>query len=160
MSTITVRIIIAMLGVLALTILPLPEIVAAYRPLWVLLYVLYIQFFLPQYFRITWLFLLGLSLDVLLASVMGEHTFALLFTTWLASTKARRFQFFSPAQQILFIVLFCAVYALVLVLIDRLLGFHNNVLFAAGTLLSSVLFWPWLKLLADHAFMPIFHRNK
>lgn len=150
MKTLNARFILALLTVLALTILPLPDIVTPYRPPWVLLFVLYIQFFLPQYFRVTWLFLLGMSLDVLLASVMGEHTFALLLTTALASTKARRFHFFSPAQQILFIVIFCAVYALTLVLIDGLLGYHNGLLYAGGTVLASLFFWPWMKLLADH----------
>ena len=153
MNTLNVRFVLALLVVLVATILPLPEIVAVYRPPWVLMFVLYVQFFLPDYFRVTWVFLLGMSLDVLLASVMGEHTFALLLTTGLASTKARRFHFFSPAQQILFVVLFCTVYELTLVLIDGLLGYHNGVFFAAGTVLASLLFWPWMKLLADHTLV-------
>ena len=153
MKTLNVRFIVALFVMLVLTILPLPEIMASYRPPWVLLFVLYVQFFLPQYFRVTWLFLLGLSLDVLLASVMGEHTFALLLTTGLASTKARRFHFFSPAQQILFICLFTAFYELILVLIDGLLGYHNGFLYAAATLLASLLIWPWMKLLADHTLV-------
>ena len=129
MKTLNVRFILALFVMLVLTILPLPEIMASYRPPWVLLFVLYVQFFLPQYFRVTWLFLLGLSLDVLLASVMGEHTFALLLTTGLASTKARRFHFFSPAQQILFICLFTAFYELILVVtesINMLPDYHVN----------------------------------
>lgn len=102
MSTLNIRFVVAMFVVLAFTILPLPELMAAYRPPWVLLFVLYIQFFLPHYFRVTWLFLLGMSLDVLLASVMGEHTFALLLTSWLASTKARRFHFFTSTTDVIY----------------------------------------------------------
>ena len=153
MNTLTVRFVLVLFVVLAITILPLPEMVAVYRPPWVLMFVLYVLFFLPDYFRVTWLFLLGISLDVLLSSMMGEHTFALLFTTGLASTKARRFQFFSPAQQILFMVFFCAIYALMLGLFDGLLGYHNGIAFIPGTVLASLLVWPWMKLWIDHTLV-------
>lgn len=149
MNTLNVRFFIAMITVLVLTIIPIPDILAVFRPPWVLLFVLYIQFFLPRYFRVTWVFLLGLSMDVLLASVIGEHAFAMLLTSCLAATKARRFHFFSIAQQMTLIALCCSVYQVLIVLIDIAVGYNNSMIFAAGTVCVTMIFWPWLKLLAD-----------
>ena len=87
---------------LILSILPMPELISAFRPPWVLLLVLYIEYFLPGNFKLTTLLIVGLLLDVLLSTVIGEHSFALLLVTWIASSKSRRFQFFSMMQQICF----------------------------------------------------------
>ena len=123
------------------------------------MFVLYVQFYLPHYFRVSWVFLLGLALDVLLVSVFGEHAFALVLTTSLAANKMRRFSFFSMTQQMILIALFCMVYELVIVLIDSFLGYNNQVIFAAGTLVITMIFWPWAKLLAD-TLLGGFNRSK
>lgn len=152
MRAINFRFIFAVFLVLALTIIPMPNMIAAFRPSWVLMFVLYIQFYMPQYFRVTWVFLLGLSLDVLLATTFGEHAFALLLTSCLAASKTRRFHFFSVAQQMMFIALFCTVYELILVLVDTSLGYNNAVIFAVVTVLFTMILWPWVKLLGDNMF--------
>lgn len=150
MSTLNMRFLFFVLMAFILTIIPVPHAISVFRPPWVLMFVLYIQFFLPRYFRVTWLFFLGLSLDIVLASVIGEHAFALLLTSWFATSKARRFQFFSIAQQMILIAIFCLMYQLVLVLIDESLGYNNEFSYAIGTVFISMLFWPWTKLVADN----------
>lgn len=136
---------------LALTILPMPTILTGFRPQWVLLMVLYIQFFLPHYFRVTWIFLLGLCLDVLLSTAIGEHAFALLLTAWFAAGKTRRFTFFSTLQQMILIVVFCLLYQSVIYLIEASQGYSNGIFFVAETAFISMLFWPWVKWLADNS---------
>ncbi len=143
------RLLLAVTIAFVLTILPLPAIIAGFRPQWVLLIVLYIQFFLPHYFRVTWLFLLGLCLDVLLSTVIGEHAFALLLTSWFAAGKTRRFAFFSTLQQMILIIVFCFIYQFVIYLIDASQGYNNGILCVAGTAFISMLFWPWVKWMAD-----------
>lgn len=154
MNTINFRFIFAVFLVLALSIIPIPNIIAIFRPPWVLMFVLYVQFYLPRYYRVSWVFLLGISLDVLLVTTFGEHAFALLLTSCLAASKTRRFHFFSVVQQMMFIALFCMVYELTLVLIDTSLGLNNNLFFAVGTVLVTMIFWPWIKFLADNTFNP------
>jgi len=153
MNTLNLRFVFTMLIALVLTIIPLPDVLAVFRPPWVFMFVLYVQFYLPRYFSVSWVFLLGLSLDVLLATVMGEHAFALTLTSCLAASKTRRFHFFSVVQQMMLIALFCAVYQVVLVFIDLCFGYQNGVVYAAGTVLMSMIFWPWVKLLADNTFV-------
>jgi rod shape-determining protein MreD len=150
--TLKVRLILAMLLALVLTVIPLPDMVAHLRPQWVLLMALYIQFCLPDYFRVIWLFFLGLCLDVLLGSVLGEHAFALLLTSWFATNKTRRFSFFSTLQQMFLVIAFCICEQLVLYLIDASFGYQNKLQFVIETCLASTLCWPWLKWIADELF--------
>ena len=150
MSALAFRTFFAVLIVLILSILPLPEFIAPFRPSWTLMLVLYIQFFMPDYFRISWIFLLGLSLDVLLASPLGLHAFALVLTSFLAFNKSRRFVFFSVIQQVMLVVFFCFIYQTILMLMDASLGNNNGILFVTGTVFATMIFWPWIKLLADN----------
>ncbi len=106
MSVLHIRLGLGFLVALALSILPMPELISIFRPPWVLLLVLYIEYYLPGKFKLTALLIVGLLLDVLLSTVIGEHSFALLLVTWIASTKSRRVQFFSLIQQVCLIGFF------------------------------------------------------
>jgi len=149
MMTLNFRLIIELFLVFVFTIMPLPEIVLEFRPPWILLFVLYIQFFLPNYFSITVLFFLGLCIDVLLSTVLGEHAFALLLTTWFAAGKVRRFCFFSLIQQMVLIGVFCLTYQLIIYCIESFLGYHTGLMALAGIVVLSVFLWPWVRILAD-----------
>jgi rod shape-determining protein MreD len=148
--TLNIRLFFALFLSFVLTILPLPEMIMAFRPPWVLLFVLYIQFFLPNYFNITLLFLLGLCLDVLLSTVIGEHAFALVVTTWFAAGKARRFSFFAMIQQMLLVALFSCIYELIVYLIEAFVGYHNAPWIIVGPAVLSMFFWPWVRILLAH----------
>lgn len=152
MTTLTLRLFLLLFIALVLTIIPLPDMIVGFRPPWILLFVLYIQFFLPNYFNISWLFFLGLCLDVLLSTVIGEHAFALVLLTWFATGKSRRFVFFSMSQQMMLVGFFCLVYQLIIFLIDAFLGYNNGLARVAGTAFISMLFWPWLRMVFDRLF--------
>lgn len=153
MNTLRLRLWVAFLAALTLSILPMPALFAEFRPPWMLLLVLYLEYFLPGKFKLTALLLVGLLLDVLLSTVIGEHSFALLLVTWIASNKSRRFQFFSIGQQICFVGFFCLLYQAVICFIDALLGFNYNVLLPLASAFSSMLLWPWIRLLADGSLL-------
>lgn len=153
MLTIPVRLFFGFILVLALSILPLPEWISGFRPPWVLLLVLYIEYFLPRKFNLITLLVVGLVLDVLLSSVIGEHSFALLLITWIASSKSRRFQFFSMMQQIFLIGFFCLLYQLMISLIDALLGFNYSVYNPCVGALLGMFFWPWIRLLGEDVLL-------
>ena len=160
MITLNLRVLGVVLIALVLTIIPLPDIAASFRPPWVLLVVLYLQFFLPNYFHLVLLFLLGLCLDVLLYTVIGEHAFALLFIAWLAYPKARRFHFFSMGKQMGLIALFCLTYQFVLFLIDSFLGHNTRIVMVAGSAILSLLFWPWVRVLLDNTLVRVAHKRR
>ena len=149
MMTLNLRVFFALFIVFGLSILPLPHMMMAIRPPWVLLFVLYIQFYLPNYFSVTLLLLLGLCLDVLLSTMIGEHAFALILAAWFAASKTRRFNFFSMVQQMMLVASFCLIYQLTIFLIDAFLGYHNEPMMVIGTTILSMFFWPWARVLAD-----------
>lgn len=149
MTRLTWRLIMACFLVLVLTILPMPQFLNGIRPPWVLLLVLYLQFYLPNSFQIVVMFIMGLIMDVLLSSVMGEHAFALSLIVWLASSKARRFSFFTIGQQMALIGLFSFLYLLVILLINASLGYHVSWGSVTGSVILSVALWPWVRLVAE-----------
>lgn len=153
MNPVTLRISLACILALILTIMPLPEMFTSIRPPWILILMLYLQYYLPDYFKVSLLFILGLILDTLLSTVIGEHAFALCLVSWLASSKARRFYFFSIGQQMALIGLFSALYQLIVLLIDAFLGYRMSIISIAGTSLLSILFWPWMRLLAEETIL-------
>ncbi len=148
-----VRLGILFLAVLILSILPLPAVVSSFRPPWVLLLVLFLEYYLPGYFKLVSLIVIGLLLDVLLSTVIGEHAFALLLVTWIASTKSRRFQFFSMMQQMALVGIFCMLYQSIILLIDGLLGFQYNLLIPLASGCLGMLLWPWIRVLGDGVFV-------
>ncbi|QRN03416.1 rod shape-determining protein MreD [Legionella sp. MW5194] len=153
MNSLKWRLPIAFLIALILTIMPLPAFLVTIRPPWILLLVLYLQFYMPDYFRVSILVMLGLVLDALLATVIGEHAFALCLTTWLASSKARRFYFFPIGQQMALIGFFCAWYQLTVFFIDAFLGYTMNWMTVIGGTLLSILVWPWIRLAAEETLL-------
>jgi rod shape-determining protein MreD len=153
MSALRLRLWMWFIVALSLAILPIPALFTAFRPPWILLLVLYIEYFLPGKFKISALLFVGLLLDVLLSTVIGEHSFALLLVTWIASSKSRRFQFFSMMQQICLIGFFCLLYQSAISLTDALLGFNYSALSPLGSALSGMFFWPWIRLLGDDTLL-------
>lgn len=149
MKAIPLRIGLGFTAALILSILPLPELISVFRPPWVLLLVLYIEYFLPGNFKLVALVVMGLLLDVLLATVIGEHSFALLLVTWIASSLSRRFQFFSMVQQICLVGFFCLLYQFVIFFIDALLSFNCSLLTPFASAFLAMFFWPWIRLLGD-----------
>ncbi|KTC73395.1 Rod shape-determining protein mreD [Legionella bozemanae] len=148
-----VRLCLGFIVALLLSILPMPVLISAFRPPWILLLVLYIEYFLPGNFRLTTLLFVGLLLDVLLATVIGEHSFALLLVTWIASSKSRRFQFFSMMQQIFLIGFFCLLYQSIISLIAALLGFNYSLFTPAASALVGMFIWPWIRLLGEDTLL-------
>lgn len=153
MKNLRLRLSLAFLVVLILSILPMPELIADFRPPWVLLLILYIEYYLSGNFNQTTLLLVGLMLDVLLATVMGEHSFALLLITWFASSKSRRFQFFSMMQQMFLVGFFCLLYQGIILIFTALLGFHYNLLMPLASALTGVFLWPWICLLGEELLL-------
>ena len=149
MTNLRLRLWIGFICALILSILPIPELISVFRPPWILLFALYIEYFLPGNFKLTTLLIVGLLLDVLLSTVIGEHSFALLLVTWIASTKSRRFQFFSMMQQIFLVGFFCLFYQAVISFIDASLGLNYSLFMPFASALLGMFIWPWIRLLGD-----------
>lgn len=144
-----VRFIWAILLVLALTIFPLPSLIHSFRPAFLLLFVLYLQIFMPRFFSIGLVVIVGLFEDVLLSTLLGEHVFALMLVCWIISGTTRRFNFFPISQQMLLILLLCILYQCTILIINASQGFYVSGMSVLVSSMLSMILWPWVRILAD-----------
>jgi len=129
---------------LMLSILPLPLWISHYRPPLLVLVVLFWIFHAPNLVNIFLLIGLGLIVDVLQVSMMGEHGVALILVYAFSLLFVRRFCFFSLGQQMLLVGFLCYFYQFVISVLEVLRG--NPVLIMPLFIapLICMLFWPWL----------------
>lgn len=143
------RIAILMMLALMLSILPLPFVLNTCRPQWVLLASLYVQFFMPRYFSLLFTLIMGLSLDVLLSTILGQHAFALLLTLWVSSRYAKRFHFCSITQQMGLTLGLALLYQSTIIILTLLTGEHILFWPLVGRSMITAVLWPWLRLIHD-----------
>ncbi|MDF1683329.1 MAG: rod shape-determining protein MreD [Legionellaceae bacterium] len=149
------RLFLASCFILFLSIMPLPQPLDLFRPLWGLTLVLYLQWSLPQGCSVGFVLLAGLALDALGAGLMGQHACALLITAWIASSNAQRFRLLTIGHQMLGLGIFCLIYQCILLVTGFLLGYHTSLLSNLFPIITTVLFWPWVQLVADRMFLTL-----
>lgn len=149
MNSLLYRILLGFLLSLILSIVPLPHFFSLFRPAWVLLLVLYIEYYLPGRFSVASLLVAGLILDTLLATVIGEHSFALLLVTFCATIWSRRFQFFPLVQQIFLVGFLCFAYQTTITVIDALLSLNYNLWEPLASACVGMIIWPWIRVAGD-----------
>ncbi len=141
--TITASFVIAML----LTIVPLPDWLAAARPQWVALVLIYWCMALPDRVGVGIGFTVGLLQDALLGSLLGQHALAFAVLAFLTIKLHQRIRVFPLWQQ--------ALSVLVLLLLTQLMLFWINGLIGRSpadwtywlTALAGTVLWPWVFLL-------------
>jgi len=133
----------------ALTVMPLPSNLELLRPYWVALIVIYWNLEGGQLRHLGHGFVLGLLLDIMTGTLLGQHALGLVVLIFLLERFRARIRFFPPWQQ--------ASAVLVLLLNDRVI--HLWVIALQGNDWPSwqwwlapvlgVAVWPWLFLLLD-----------
>ncbi|MBN1683852.1 MAG: rod shape-determining protein MreD [Gammaproteobacteria bacterium] len=128
---------------LVLDMLPLPEGVAWIRPQWVLLVLIYWMIVLPHFVGIFTAFSMGIILDLVEGSVLGEHGIAMIIIAYLIAKWHQRIQTFSLIQQSLVIASLIFIYQFIIFVIQKILGLPlNTYLYWVSFVISAVL-WPW-----------------
>jgi rod shape-determining protein MreD len=140
---------------LILTILPFPPKVTLFLPLWIPLLLIYWVMSWPEkpYFILA--SLLGFCLDALFGTYFGTHSLALCLLVFIGYRFQLRFPLFPLMQQLIFIFILLVGYQLILFLIDRSLGGNTPFYESGVTILSSVLVWPFLKVLLKPITPPL-----
>ena len=132
------------LGIL-LMILPVAPWLTDLWPIWIIPIIFYWLMALPHRVGLTAAFMSGLLLDILLNSLIGTHALALLVVSALFRKIARRFSFFSMAEQILILLLFSGFYSIIISCVE----FLNIKLFYFNiwSILTTGLIWPLIYLI-------------
>ena len=153
---------VSILGIIyLLSIIPMGAFLGLFRPLWLLLFVIYLQCTVPKQSGVVLMMAMGLMLDALGGATLGEQAFALLLTAWVVSKRARRFRLFSMSQQLFGVAMFSSLYQVILAAITMILGYPVVISGVFLPILVSVLCWPCLQYLCDGVFFaPVRKSNR
>ncbi|MCU7842612.1 MAG: rod shape-determining protein MreD [Candidatus Thiodiazotropha sp. (ex Monitilora ramsayi)] len=130
-----------------LTLMALPEWAQSFRPQWVALILIYWCMALPERIGVGVGFLVGLLLDVLTGTLLGQHALGLSVVAYLTIKLHLRVRVMPLRQQVFTIF--------ILLLVERLLalwstgaaGYPTPSLWYWATPVVGMLLWPWIYIL-------------
>jgi rod shape-determining protein MreD len=112
----------SLVATLALVAVPLPDSVAPLRPDWVAVVLLYWSLMAPRHFSLLTAFWMGLALDTLSGSLLGQNALALLVVVYLAEKFYLRLRVFPLSQLAITVFLLLGLYEFILFWIDGMAG--------------------------------------
>ncbi len=107
---------------LVLTVMPLPEWARYVRPDWVGLVLIYWCMALPERVGVTTGWFMGLLVDLLTGTVLGQHALALTVVAWLTIKFHQRLRLFPVVQQALTVLVLLILHQLLTLWISRFIG--------------------------------------
>lgn len=119
------------LGALVLTVVPIPEMLRPFRPEWVTIILIYWCLTLPNRVNVGTGFLMGLTLDVLTGTLMGQYALAMSVVVFIGVTLHKQIRVYPMWQQ--------AVSVFTLVALDQLLVAWAKGMIGEGP--ESWLYW-------------------
>jgi rod shape-determining protein MreD len=129
---------------LVLAILPMPDWTNWLRPAWVLLVLIYWAMATPQYVSVGTAWVMGLLLDLLNGTVLGEHALALTCVVYFVSRMHLRLSMYPLIQQGFSILFFVLLYQFILYCVQGFVGdLPASHLFWMSSV-TSMLLWPWM----------------
>jgi rod shape-determining protein MreD len=135
---------ISLIIAMALTVLPMPETFANYRPEWVALVLLYWIMALPHRIGINIAWLMGISLDVLKGALLGQHALALVVLAFMMLNLSLRIRVYPFWQQSVMVGLMLFFYHGLLLLIYDMTGTIEFSWQYWTPVLLGALLWPWV----------------
>ena len=134
---------------LALAVVPLPKLIAPFRPDWVAVVLLYWSLMAPRRFSLLTAFWMGLALDTLTGALLGQHALALLVIVYVAERFHLRLRVFPVSQLLLTVLILLGFYEFILFWIDGVAGRTVPVIQRWAPPLTGTLAWLVLLALLD-----------
>ena len=114
--------VLGLLAALALTVVPMPAQVAAFKPDWVAALLIYWSVVDPSRFSLLTAFWMGLALDVLTGALLGQNALALIVVMYLAHRFHLRIRAFPISQLVVTLTALLGLYQFVLFWVDGMAG--------------------------------------
>lgn len=114
------------------------------RPEWVVLTLIYWVIALPQRIGITLAWVVGLIVDVLLGSLLGQHALAFIIVAYIASSIYQRLRMFSVWQQSLIVFAIVGLNQLINFWIENIAGLREWSMWYLFPSVVSAFLWPWV----------------
>ena len=135
-------IVVTIIAAMALTIVPLPEVIEHFRPEWVAMVIIYWCMALPERFGVGRAWMTGLLLDVLTGALLGQHALSMTVMAFLVINLYQRIRLFPILQQAFVIWMLLNLYQLLLLWFDGITGQPPKGLNFWWPPLTGMLFWP------------------
>lgn len=132
------------IAALALELLPLPTWAEPARPAWAVLVLLWWCIHHARRANVGSAFVIGLLLDVLKGSVLGQHALALTLAAFLAARFHLQIRVFPMWQQTTVIGVLTLVVGALLWWTDGIAGHPANLLYRVPAAITTALLWPWV----------------
>ena len=130
-----------------LTILPLPTTVTWMRPQWVLLILLFWAISMPEYTGVGCAFLVGIGMDLLTGTILGQHAIFYCFFVYLAVKFNQQVRSYPMLQQMVFIGVVTLFMLVIQYFIQSFVGTNKMSWAYWVPVLSNSILWPWLCLI-------------
>lgn len=127
-----------------LTMLPLPDWAAYWRPEWATMVLIYWCMALPERVGVTTGWLVGLFLDVIHGAVLGQYALALSLIAYFTLSLHQRLRIYPLLQQSLVVLVLVLMQQLLITWIRGFLGQSPDNLAHWLPSLSSMLLWAWM----------------
>jgi rod shape-determining protein MreD len=127
-----------------LTLLPMPEWAIWLKPAWILMVLIFWAMTEPERVNVGVAWLLGIFLDVLQGTLLGEHALALTVVIYLVIRMHRRLRMFPLLQQSISVFFLVLVYQFILFCIQGFLGELPNSWAYWASSVTSMFLWPWV----------------
>ena len=137
-------IVITLAAALVLTVLPLPDWADPYRPQWYTLALVYWCFALPERVGVATGWVLGLAVDVITGTLLGQHALSLSLIAFLSVKLHRRVRVFPLWQQSLTVLILLALERLLSLWIIGATGHSTPSLSYWAPVVVGMLLWPWV----------------
>ena len=133
--------VLAIIAALVLSVVPLPDAVAAFRPDWIALLFLYWCFVDPRRYVLITAFAAGLALDSLAGTLLGQHSLALVLIVFLSQRFYLRIRTFPASQILLTVVILLGLYEFILYWVDGVAGRETPLIERWGPALTGSALW-------------------
>jgi rod shape-determining protein MreD len=146
-------VIISILIALMLTIAPLPDWMATFRPDWLALTLIYWAMWLPRSWSVGSAWLVGLVLDVSQGTLLGQNALALCFVVFVTVRLHLLMRVFPMSQLTATVFSLLALYQFILFWINGVAGIPVPAITYWAPVISGAVFWPVVTILLNGARM-------
>lgn len=135
---------VTLLLAMLLTVMPLPDWLRPYRPEWITVVLIYWCLALPIRVNVGIAWIMGLLVDVLTGSLLGQHALSTAIVAFIAVKLHKQIRVYPLWQQALSVFTLVALGQLIVVWIKGIVGDSPGSWDYWAPSLTSALIWPWI----------------